>query len=169
VPLRICFVCSGNICRSPTAEVVLREQAAAAGRVDVVVESSGIGPWHVGDEMDGRARSTLVAAGYRPGRHAARRFAAADFDRYDTVVALDRGHAVALERLAAQSTSPADARAKIVLLRAFDASAGSDELDVPDPYYDAQDGFDIVLRQVERGCAGLLAHGGQVVPGVHGD
>lgn len=151
--MRVCFVCSGNICRSPTAEAVFVSMLEAAGIDGVEVDSAGTGDWHAGDDMDRRARSTLIAAGYGPPRHAARQFTPADFASRDLVVALDRGHEARLTQLAALADDPESAREKIVLLRTYDPSA--DDLDVPDPYYDGPDGFVEVLRQIERACAGL--------------
>jgi len=158
--VRVCFVCSGNICRSPTAEVVLVAKLREAGLHDVVVDSAGTGDWHVGEDMDPRSRATLVAHGYDLPRHEAKQFTAADFARRDLVVALDEGRLRRLRDLAADADDPDDARAKIVLLRSYDPSAGDaagDDLDVPDPYYGDSDGFVEVLRQVEVACAGLLA------------
>lgn len=155
--VRVCFVCSGNICRSPTAEVVLRRLAEQAGCGHwLAVDSAGIGDWHAGDDMDARSRATLTAAGYPCSRHAAKQFTAADFAERDVVVALDRGHLQALWSLAGETSDVAGARAKVVLLRSFDAAAAG-ELDVPDPYFGVKSGFAEVLAQVERGCAGLLA------------
>ena len=152
--MRICFVCSGNICRSPTAEAVLKKQAADAG-VQLEIDSAGTGSWHAGDDMDRRSRRTLEAAGYRFARHCAKQFVPDDFASCDLVVALDAGHRNVLWWLAAETSDPAAARAKIVMLRSYDPTAG-DDLDVPDPYYGDGAGFDVVLAQVERACAGLL-------------
>jgi protein-tyrosine phosphatase len=124
-----------------------------AGISDVQVDSAGTGDWHAGDDMDRRARDTLVAHGYRPPLHVAKQFTAADFPGRDLVVALDRGHEARLAQLAALTDDPEAAREKIVLLRSYDP--GADDLDVPDPYYDGPDGFVEVLRQIERACAGL--------------
>jgi protein-tyrosine phosphatase len=159
--VRICFVCSGNICRSPTAEVVLRRLADDAA-AELVVDSAGTGDWHAGDDMDHRSRAELVSAGYRHPVHVAKQFTADDFATRDLVVALDRGHVRELTELAAAADDPEAARAKIVLLRSFDpASVAAGDLDVGDPYYGGADGFAQVLRQIEAGCTGLL---GQVTP-----
>ena len=157
-PVRVCFVCSGNICHSPTAEVTLRRQAADAGLSDLVsADSAGVGDWHVGQEMDRRSRATLDSAGYSPGAHRAKQFSAADFAERDIVVALDSGHASALRELADDAEDPVAARASIVLLRAFDPElvAGEDP-DVGDPYYGGASGFTDVLEQVSRSTAALL-------------
>lgn len=155
-PYRVCFVCSGNICRSPIAEVVFRtllERAGLAG--DVVVDSAGTGDWHVGERADLRALNVLAEAGYDGVAHRARQFDPGWFAERDLVVALDRGHARAL-----RSWAPDDeARDKVRLLRSFDARVGGEvDLDVADPYYDGPAEFDAVLRQVEAACEGLLEH-----------
>ena len=155
---RLCFVCTGNICRSPTAEVVFRQLLTDAGLAQrVSVGSAGTGPWHAGKDMDPRARQALELRGYRPGRHLARQFLASDFDRYDLVLAIDSGQLARLSRLALTAGNPADAVASLSLLRSYDPAAVlAGELDVPDPYYDDERGFDTVLDQLERACAGLL-------------
>jgi protein-tyrosine phosphatase len=158
---RICFVCSGNICRSPTAEIVTRQLAAAAGLADQLqVDSAGIGDWHAGDDADPRTVAALRRRGYPVRRHCARQFRPADFADRDLVVALDAGHLRALRQLA---RTPAEA-AKIRLLRSFDPAAaptnagapGSADLDVPDPYYARAAEFDHVLDLIESACQGLL-------------
>jgi protein-tyrosine phosphatase len=154
--VRVCFVCSGNICRSPTAEAVFAALAAQAG-LDVEVDSAGTGNWHAGDDMDARARAILEAGGYRFTRHCARQFTPADFAARDLVVALDAGHRNVLWWLAAETADPDGARAKIALLRSFDPAADPDDLDVPDPYYGGPRGFETVIDQVEAACRGLLA------------
>ena len=157
-PVRVCFVCSGNICRSPTGEVVLNRLAAERGLADLVrIESAGTGSWHAGDDMDERSRRTLEHAGYDVPRHVARQFEPADFDSYDLVLALDGGHRDALLWLAAETADADAARAKIVMLRAFDPELEpGEEPDVADPYYGGRGGFLAVLEQVERSCALLL-------------
>lgn len=157
--VRVCFVCSGNICRSPTAEVVLNRLAREAGVDDLVhATSAGTGSWHAGDDMDERSRRTMEDAGYQVPRHVARQFEPADFASYDLVVALDSGHRDVLWWLAAETDDPGQARAKIAMLREYDPQrAAGDDLDVADPYYGERGGFTEVLEQVERSCAGLLA------------
>jgi len=148
---RVCFVCTGNICRSPMAESVFRARVAEAG-LDGLVEadSAGTGGWHEGDPADPRTVSVLEEHGY-DGGHTARQFQPSWFARLDLVIALDAGHLKALRRLA---PSPEDA-AKVRLLRSYDPAAG-DDLDVPDPYYGAMDGFEECLEMVEAASTGLL-------------
>jgi protein-tyrosine phosphatase len=150
---RIAFVCSGNICRSPMAEVVVRAKIEDLGLADVVtVESSGTGDWHVGERADRRALAALAARGYDGARHRARQFEPADFPVMDLVVALDVSHQRALRSWA---RSPRD-RAKVRLLRSFDPDA--DDLEVIDPYYGADADFETVLDQLEAAADGLLEH-----------
>ncbi|MFF6780966.1 low molecular weight protein-tyrosine-phosphatase [Streptomyces sp. NPDC012510] len=148
---RVCFVCTGNICRSPMAESVFRARLAEAGFDGLVeVDSAGTGGWHEGDAADPRTVSVLEANGY-DGMHTARQFQVSWFSRLDLVIALDEGHLKALRRLA---PTPTDAD-KIRLLRSYDPAAG-DDLDVPDPYYGGMEGFEECLELVEAASPGLL-------------
>ncbi|MEU3792149.1 low molecular weight protein-tyrosine-phosphatase [Streptomyces fructofermentans] len=153
MPYRVCFVCTGNICRSPMAESVFRARVVEAGLDGAVeVDSAGTDGWHEGDGADPRTVSVLEEHGY-DGGHTARRFRAEWFARLDLVVALDAGHQRALRRLA---PTPEDA-AKVRLLRSYDPDAAGHDLDVPDPYYGGMDGFEECLEMVEAASAGLLA------------
>ncbi|GAA2405914.1 low molecular weight protein-tyrosine-phosphatase [Actinomadura vinacea] len=150
MPFRVTFVCTGNICRSPMAEWVLRHHVEEEG-LDVDVDSSGTGGWHVGDGADSRTVQALQRAGYRSA-HIARQFEAGWFGSYDLIIALDRGHARAL-----RSMAPGEAaRDKIRLLREFDPKAAGRDLDVPDPYYGDRADFEQVLELVEAAMPGLL-------------
>jgi protein-tyrosine phosphatase len=151
---RICFVCMGNICRSPTAEVVMRARLVEAGLADqVVVDSAGTGAWHVGNSADARALETLRAHGYDGEDHLARQFDPAWFAERDLVIGLDGKNVQSLRWLA----TPEEAT-KIKRLRSFDPASQGGDLDVPDPYYDGPDGFERVLTLVEAACDGLLKH-----------
>jgi protein-tyrosine phosphatase len=148
---RLLFVCMGNICRSPTAEGVMRRLVAARGLQDEVrIDSAGIGDWHVGDAPDARSTSVAATRGIVL-EGAARQVRAADFEDFDLLLCADRSNARDLRRLAPDAA----AAAKVRLLREFDPAADGD-LDVPDPYYGGPDGFDHVLDLVEAACAGLL-------------
>jgi protein-tyrosine phosphatase len=138
----ILFVCTGNICRSPTAEGVFRSLAEKAG-LDLRIESAGLGDWHVGQPPDERAQHHAQGRGYDLSAQRARQVRLRDFDDFDLILAMDRGHLRALERMA-----PPKHRAKIRLF-----AAGRD---VPDPYYGGPDGFERVLDLVEEQCASLL-------------
>ncbi|MFF8523271.1 low molecular weight protein-tyrosine-phosphatase [Streptomyces werraensis] len=149
---RVCFVCTGNICRSPMAELVFRARVAEAGLEDLVeVDSAGTGGWHEGEGADPRTVAVLRENGY-DSEHTARQFDPSWFARLDLVVALDAGHLRALRRLA---PTERDAE-KVRLLRSYDPAAG-DDLDVPDPYYGGPEGFDACLEMVEAASQGLLA------------
>ncbi|MEV1006307.1 low molecular weight protein-tyrosine-phosphatase [Streptomyces sp. NPDC049881] len=165
-PRRVCMVCSGNICRSPMAEVVLRARLDEAGEGDrFVVDSAGTGDWHAGEHADPRTTEALLAAGYDTSAeaHVARAFDRDWFARYDVVVAMDRGHERSLRALA---RTPEE-RAKVKLLRTFAPGAGTDgtgpgaarrgDLDVPDPYYDDDTAFADSLRIVEEAMPGFAA------------
>jgi protein-tyrosine phosphatase len=143
--VRLLFVCMGNICRSPTAEGVMRGLLREQQLEEVVeVDSAGTGGWHVGDPPDVRATAAARARGVGL-EGAARTVTPADFEA-------DRRN---LRDLAA--LVPAGARAKVHLLREFDpGSAGAPDLDVPDPYYGGDDGFEHVLDLVDAACRGLL-------------
>jgi protein-tyrosine phosphatase len=156
-PFRICFVCSGNICRSPMAEAVVRRMAADAGLAGrVEVDSAGTGDWHIGERADRRALAALVGAGYPDEGHRARQFDVSWFADRDLVIALDRGH---LRTLRSWAPSEVDA-AKVYLLRSFDPEFApgtpDSQLDVADPYYDGPAMFREVLGQIEAAAAGLL-------------
>jgi protein-tyrosine phosphatase len=151
--MRILFVCMGNICRSPTAEGVMRGLLRAEGLERVVaIDSAGTGGWHAGDPPDSRAVAAarsrdIVVDG------AARQVTDGDFERYDLLLAMDREN----ERDLLARAPDAQARAKVRLLREFDAaSVAAGDLDVPDPYYGGPHGFDRVLDLVEAACRGLL-------------
>jgi protein-tyrosine phosphatase len=153
--VHILFVCLGNICRSPTAEGVMAKLVAEAGlRDEVELDSAGTGAWHVGEPPDARAVEAARARGIEL-ESVARQVRAEDFERFDLILAMDSSNLHALR----QYTPDEPARAKVRLLREFDpASEGLHDLDVPDPYYDSQRGFEIVLDQVQAACEGLLAH-----------
>jgi protein-tyrosine phosphatase len=147
----VCFVCSGNICRSPIAALVFGAVLEREGLADQVrVTSAGIGPWHVGDPADRRARRVLAAHGY-PTEHVA---AQVDEDHLsaDLLVAMDDGHEAALRDLLKHQ---GDGDSRLRMLRSFDPSA-ADDLDVPDPYYGDYPGFVEVLEMAEAAMPGLV-------------
>jgi protein-tyrosine phosphatase len=142
----------GNICRSPTAEGVMRSLLREQGLEDVVeVDSAGVGDWHLGSAPDARATAAAAARGITL-EGAARMVAPHDFTDYDLILAADRRNMRDLRALA-----PDEARARMHLLREFDpASDGAPDLDVPDPYYGGDEGFEDVLDLVDAACRGLL-------------
>jgi protein-tyrosine phosphatase len=152
--LRLLFVCMGNICRSPTAEAVMRDLLAREGLDgEIEVDSAGTGAWHLGDPPDGRSTAAAKARGIVMGG-AARQVTEADFADFDLLLAADEQNRAAL-RAAAPDGAAAE---KVRLLREFDpASVAAGDLEVPDPYYGGADGFDHVLDLVGAACEGLLA------------
>ncbi len=140
----VLFVCLGNICRSPTAEAATRHLIAERGLSgSIEVDSAGTGAWHAGSAPDGR--STAAAARRRIVLEcSARQVAAADYDDFDLLVAMDRSN---LSDLLDAAPTP-EARAKVLLLL--------EDTDVPDPYYGGDSGFDDVLDLVEAGFKRLL-------------
>ena len=140
--MKVLFVCTGNICRSPTAEGVFRHLAREQN-VRVHAESRGTHDYHVGEPPDERAQLHARRRGYDLSAQRARHVARDDFERFDLIVAMDRGHLRLLER-----ACPPEHRAKLRLL-----VAGRD---VPDPYYGGPEGFEAVLDLIEEGCRTLL-------------
>ena len=147
--LHIDFVCTGNICRSPMAEVIVREKLAQEGLADAVtVTSSGIGGWHVGHKADERARAELAAHGYDGEAHRAQQFGF-EQEQADLIVALDTNH---VSELVARGVD-AD---KVRLIRSFDPAAEEDA-GVADPYYGGPEGFAVVREQIESAADGIIA------------
>lgn len=150
-PFQVLFVCTGNICRSPMAEVVMRRLADDAGLGRCVHSvSAGTGDWHVGERADRRTVEALARRGYDGSRHRARQFGVLDFDHADLVIALDRTH----ERILRGWAQTDDEAAKVSLLLSFDPD--TDGEDVPDPYYADPGMFDEVLGMIESASRGLF-------------
>lgn len=148
---KILFVCTGNICRSPSAEGVALHMIAQAGLGDrFEVDSAGTHGYHVGEAPDPRTTAAAAKRGYdlRPLR--ARKLEIADFQRFDLLLAMDRGHLDIMHRL-----SPEVYRPKLALFMQFAQRFELDE--VPDPYYGGEAGFEAVLNYCEDGVDGLLS------------
>jgi protein-tyrosine phosphatase len=151
--LSVLMVCMGNICRSPTAEGVLRARLKAAGLAEAVhVDSAGTHGYHVGAPPDARAQRHAQQRGVDLSRLRARRVSEADFERFQFVLAMDEHNLAELERLRPQG-HPVQPRLLLDFAQRF---AG--EREVPDPYYGGPAGFDRVLDLVEDACDGLLQH-----------
>ncbi len=149
--VRVLFVCLGNICRSPTAEGVMRALVREAGLEEQIeLDSAGTGSWHVGEPPDARATQFARARGIAL-EGAARQVRGEDFEEFDLILAMDGSNLRNLRRLAPRE----GARAQVRLLREFDPAAAGD-LDVPDPYYGGPGGFEEVLDLVHAACVSLL-------------
>ncbi|WP_111929113.1 low molecular weight protein-tyrosine-phosphatase [Paraburkholderia bryophila] len=152
----ICFVCLGNICRSPTAEGVMRrlvDEAKLSERI--LIDSAGTGDWHIGQAPDERAQQAAGRRGYELAALRGRQIAPADFERFDLLIAMDDKNVAALRQVSA----PAQ-REKIRLLMEFvpetDTRWGGAR-EVVDPYFGGAEGFEQVLDQCEAACRGLIA------------
>jgi protein-tyrosine phosphatase len=152
-PVHVCFVCLGNICRSPTAEAVMRHIVKQEGlEARVRISSAGTGDWHVGHPRDKRSAAVGAARGI-PLSGRAQQFTSDSFEDCDYVLAMDRANRDELLRLA---RTDAD-RAKVALLRWFDPAAPRDA-EVPDPYYGGARGFEEVFDLCEAACRAFLEH-----------
>jgi protein-tyrosine phosphatase len=159
---RILAVCLGNICRSPTAEVVLRAELAVAGLTSAVdVESAGTGDWHLGMAMDRGARAELAERGYDGSRHRARQLNGSWLSRFDLILVMDRYN---LADVRAMATDEETAGYRIRLLRTFDpdtpaAGGSADPYDgeVPDPYRGTLDDYALSFDLIRAACIGLAA------------
>jgi protein-tyrosine phosphatase len=140
----VLVVCTGNICRSPTGEGVLRHLVEKRGLADrVKVRSAGTHDYHVGDCPDSRTLNHAKRRGYDLSSQRAMQLVREHFEEYDYILAMDRGHLRIMKKM-----SPPGARARIGMF--LDASARWKGQDVPDPYYGGPEGFDLVLDMVEE-------------------
>lgn len=156
---RICFVCTGNICRSPMAETIFKTLVKRAGFEDAVaVISAGTGDWHVGEPSDDRTLAALAHHGYNGSGHRGRQFDTAWFRNLDLVVVFDRSQ----ERILKTWAPTESDRSKVQLILNFDPEQ-SGMMDVPDPYYSDAALFDQVLTTIERACTALFR---QIKPGI---
>lgn len=146
----ICFVCLGNICRSPIAESVMRYLVKEANLAkQIFVDSASIGDWHIGKAPDERAQRAASQRGYDLSILRSRQISLVDFENFDLVITMDYANIAALHRIC-----PSTLRYKIRLLMEFDTQTVKRE--ICDPYFRGTDSFDTVLNQCEVGCAGLL-------------
>jgi len=162
-PLRIMTVCTGNICRSPIAEVVLRDRLEQAGLGDrVVVDSSGISDEEHGNPVDRRAASVLREHGYEVPSHAAHRITRDELAARDLLLAMTSRHA---QWLRSQAPDPS----RVVMYRSFDPAAPTDvtresQLDIEDPWYGDRSDFEVTLEQVEAAADAVVAHVRTLLP-----
>lgn len=150
------FVCLGNICRSPTAEAIMRQLVVEAGLVgSIVVDSAGTAGWHEGEPPDRRSQAAARDRGLDISGLRGRQVGAHDFERFDLLLVMDDSNRRDLLALAPTAAH----RDKVRLLREFDADAvAAGDLEVGDPYYGGPDGFAVVYDQIAAACRGLLDH-----------
>ena len=151
--VEVCFVCLGNICRSPLAQGVFEALVIEEGLQDrIIISSAGVGNWHVGNPPDTRMQQTARDHGIHLNS-LARQFQSSDFKQMDLVLAMDHSNLSALKQM-----RPApELDDKLFLFRSFDPQRNND-LDVPDPYYGGSKGFETVYQIVERTCPKVLEH-----------
>jgi protein-tyrosine phosphatase len=151
-PVKILFVCMGNICRSPTAEGVFKGMVEKAGLArEIVSDSAGTHDYHVGEAPDPRAQSAALTRGYDLSPLCARQVSRRDFSEFDYVLAMDEANLRQLKQLC-----PPEHAGKVKLFMDFAGEGGARE--VPDPYYGGAQGFEHVLDMVEQAARGLLGH-----------
>ena len=150
--MKILFVCTGNICRSPTAEGVFRDLATRAGLAeDVFADSAGTHGYHVGEPPDARSSAAAAERGFDLTSLRARRVAVSDFETFDLILAMDNEHLARLEAM-----RPNTARAEVKLYLDFHPKHKG--RDVPDPYYGGEEGFTRVLDMIEETSVVLVEH-----------
>lgn len=152
VPIRVLFVCMGNICRSPTAEVVFRAQVKRCNLDQhIQIDSAGTHDYHIDAPPDLRAQRAAQQRGYDMSALRGRQVEVADFERFDYVLAMDHANLSILKSLC-----PATRQERLGLLLAY--TSQHEEREVPDPYYGGEAGFEHVLDMVEDAATGLLEH-----------
>ena len=151
--VKVCFVCLGNICRSPLAQGVFEALVKEEGLQDrIIISSAGVSAWHVGNPPDARMQQTARDHGIHLNSRA-RQFQSSDFEQMDLVLAMDLSNLSALK----QMSSEPELQHKLFLFRSFDPQHNND-LEVPDPYYGGGKGFETVYQIVDRTCPNVLDH-----------
>ncbi len=149
---QVLFVCMGNICRSPTAHGVFAHMVRELGESErIVVDSAGTGAWHVGAAPDKRAMQAAAARGYNLKQLRARQLTEQDFERFDYILGMDQDNLDVIESL-----KPSHYQGRTGLLLEF--ANDVNYVEVPDPYYGGEKGFELVLDLVETACNDLLTH-----------
>ena len=147
----ILFICMGNICRSPLAEGIFQHKLSECGLQDqYIVDSAGTGDWHAGDLADPRMRATALRHGIDL-KSRARQVNTSDFVRFDMLLAMDRNNYLHLSDMAQDEGQ----KERVHMMRAFDSDAKQD-LDIPDPYFGGDKGFEDVFHMLNRSCEKLL-------------
>lgn len=147
--IKILFVCMGNICRSPTAEGIFRQQIVDAGMSDrVEIDSAGTHDYHIGSPPDNRTRLAALQRGYDLSSLRGRQVEVKDFQKFEYILAMDRANLADLERIC-----PPQLRHKLSLFMEF---SSGEQCDVPDPYHGGREGFENVLNMLENAASGLL-------------
>ena len=151
--VKVCFVCLGNICRSPLAQGVFEALVKEEGLQDrIIISSAGVSGWHVGNPPDARMLQTARDHGIHLNSRA-RQFQSSDFEQMDLVLAMDHSNLSALNQMSAEP----ELQDKLFLFRSFDPQHNND-LEVPDPYYGGGKGFETVYQIVDRTCPKVLDH-----------
>ena len=151
--VKVCFVCLGNICRSPLAQGVFESLVKEEGLQDrIIISSAGVSGWHVGNPPDARMQQTALDHGIHLNSRA-RQFKSSDFEQMDLVLAMDHSNLSVLNQMSAEP----ELQDKLFLFRSFDPQHNND-LEVPDPYYGGGKGFETVYQIVDRTCPKVLAH-----------
>ncbi|MDR2910943.1 MAG: low molecular weight phosphotyrosine protein phosphatase [Bacteroidales bacterium] len=149
--IKILFVCSGNICRSPAAEAVYKKMVEFKGLENYFeIDSAGTGGWHVGEMADGRMQIHAKKRGYNLDSISRKINPYADFDNFDLIIGMDNYNIRELKSIARKDSY----LAKIYKMTDFATECNYSE--VPDPYYDGGEGFELVLDLLENSCKGLL-------------
>lgn len=149
-PSSVLLVCLGNICRSPTAEEILRQKAAVAG-LPIQVDSAGTGDWHIGEHPDSRACRHAKQRGYKLNKLVARQVTPEDFQKFDLILAMDSNNLSNLESIKAEAQkNQPEPLAKLAMFSEEDPMHGGE--DVPDPYQGDEDAFELVLDRIEAGA-----------------
>ncbi len=140
--LKVLMVCLGNICRSPLAEGILQSKVNSER---ISVDSAGTGGWHIGNQPDPRSIAVARKYGLDISSQRCRKFSVHDFDEFDIIYVMDKSN---YENVIAQSRNSTDL-SKIRLLL---SEIGSSEIEVPDPYYDSENGFEKVFQMIDKAC-----------------